>query len=81
MKPTTSNTKRTVKNENTSALEGIKSPTFKRIAYRSDIKRISEPVYTHFRIALYKFLQKIIHDSFVHTINGKWKLVSFSDVI
>ena len=80
MKPETS-TKRLVKKEYVRAIEGIKSPTFKRIAYRSDIKRVSEQVYAHCRIALYEFLKKLIHDSFVNTDNGKRKLVSASDVI
>jgi histone H3/H4 len=67
--------------KNVPAVQGIKAPTFKRLAYRSGVFRISKDIGDEARIALEDYLRELLHDTFVLTKHAKRKTVMDSDVI
>lgn len=59
----------------------ITKPAMRRLARRSGVRRIAEPVYKTAREIINKFLKDILRQSYAVTIGAKRKTLQFDDVV
>lgn len=65
----------------TKAIEGISKPSFRRLARRGGVKRISEDVYHASRDLVQRFVDDVVRDAVIFTEHSKRKTISTQDVL